>query len=42
VTQEALTQLYHTLSRMGRLANQGEVSVVLDGKSYGITEYAGE
>jgi hypothetical protein len=42
VTQEALTQLYHTLSRMGRQTNQGEVGVVLDGKYYGITDYSGE
>ncbi|HEX7447769.1 MAG TPA: hypothetical protein VF306_09505 [Pirellulales bacterium] len=39
VTHEALTQLYQTLSRMGRKANQGEVGVVIDGKYYGITEY---
>lgn len=39
VTQEALTQLYDTLSRMGRETNQGEIGVVIDGKYYGITEY---
>jgi hypothetical protein len=42
VTVEALTALYHTLSRMGRSAKQGEVGVVIDGKYYGITDYAGE
>ena len=41
VTAPALTELYHTLSRMGREANQGEIGVVIDGKDYGITEYAG-
>jgi hypothetical protein len=41
VTHEALNQLYHTLSRMGREANQGEIGVVIDGKYYGITQYAG-
>ena len=39
VSYEALNQLYHTLSRMGREANQGEIGVVIDGKYYGITEY---
>lgn len=39
VTIEALRQLYQTLSRMGREANQGEVGVVIDGKYYGITDY---
>ena len=34
--------LYHTLSRMGRQANQGEVGVVIDGKYHGITDYAEE
>jgi len=47
VAQEALTsaalgELYRTLSRMGRQANQGEIGVVIDGQYYGITEYAGE
>ena len=35
----ALTDLYRTLSRMGRDARQGEVGVVIDGKYYGITDY---
>mgnify|MGYP001561481223 CR=1 FL=1 len=39
---EALTELYRTLSRMGREANQGEIGVVIDGKYYGITQYAEE
>ncbi|MBI1915882.1 MAG: hypothetical protein HYS12_14275 [Planctomycetes bacterium] len=47
VAQEALTsaalgELYRTLSRMGREANQGEIGVVIDGQYYGITEYAAE
>ncbi len=42
VTQEALARLYQTLSRMGKEANQGEIGVVIDGKYYGITEYAPE
>ncbi len=42
LTVEALTELYRTLSRMGREANQGEVGVVIDGKYYGITDYAPE
>src|SRR6266542_1888578 len=33
----ALSELYRTLSRMGRAANQGEVGVVIDGRYYGIT-----
>jgi hypothetical protein len=40
VTTTALTELYHTLSRLGREARQGEVGVVIDGVYYGITEYA--
>jgi hypothetical protein len=40
LTIAALTDLYQTLSRMGRQAHQGEVGVVIDGKYYGITEYA--
>lgn len=40
LTIEALTQLYGTLSRMGQEANQGEIGVIIDGKYYGITEYA--
>ncbi len=40
LTSEALSELYHTLSRMGRQTNQGEIGVVIDGKYYGITEYA--
>ena len=39
VTHEALNELYSTLSRMGRDANQGEIGVVIDGKYYGITDY---
>src|SRR2546425_7181743 len=39
LTTNALAELYRTLSRMGREANQGEIGVVIDGKYYGITEY---
>jgi len=39
LTAESLTELYRTLSRMGREANQGEIGVVIDGKYYGITDY---
>lgn len=39
LTVITLTELYRTLSRMGREANQGEIGVVIDGKFYGITEY---
>ena len=42
LTMAALTELYRTLSRMGRQANQGEIGVVIDGKYYGITQYAEE
>ena|SRR5437899_2902363 len=42
VTIAALTELYKTLSRMGREANQGEIAVVIDGTYYGITEYLSE
>ena len=42
LTVAALTDLYRTLSRMGRQAKQGEIGVVIDGKYYGITEYAEE
>jgi hypothetical protein len=42
LTTDALTELYRTLSRMGRASNQGEIGVVIDGKYYGITEYAEE
>ncbi len=42
LTLPALSELYRTLSRMGREANQGEVGVVIDGKYYGITHYATE
>jgi hypothetical protein len=42
LTLDALTELYRTLSRLGREANQGEVGVVLEGKYYGITNYAEE
>ena len=41
-TTTALSELYRTLSRMGRQANQGEIGVVIDGKYYGITEYVEE
>jgi len=37
----ALADLYRTLSRMGREAKQGEIGVVIDGKYFGITDYAG-
>jgi hypothetical protein len=40
LTTAALTDLYRTLSRMGREARQGEIGVVVDGTYYGITEYA--
>lgn len=39
MTPDALSELYHTLSRMGREARQGEIGVVIDGTYYGITEY---
>jgi hypothetical protein len=42
VTKDSLTELYRTLSRMGRQANQGEIGVVIDGTYYGITEYSEE
>ena len=42
LTTNALAELYRTLSRMGRQANQGEIGVVIDGKYYGITEYMEE
>src|SRR5947209_11546988 len=42
LTSAALGDLYRTLSRMGREANQGEIGVVIDGQYYGITEYAAE
>lgn len=42
LTVPALSELYRTLSRMGREANQGEVGVVINGKYYGITSYAAE
>jgi hypothetical protein len=42
LTSAALGELYRTLSRMGREANQGEIGVVIDGKYYGITQYAGD
>jgi hypothetical protein len=42
LTADALVALYRTLSRMGREARQGEIGVVIDGKYYGITDYAGE
>ena len=40
LTKPALSDVYRTLSRMGREGNQGEVGVVIDGKYYGITAYA--
>lgn len=42
LTTVALSELYRTLSRMGREANQGEIGMVVDGKYYGITDYAAE
>ena len=42
LTTNALSELYRTLSRMGRQANQGEIGVVIDGKNYGITQYVEE
>jgi hypothetical protein len=42
LTAGALTDLYRTLSRMGRGARQGEVGTVIDGKYYGITAYSEE
>jgi hypothetical protein len=39
-TTASLRALYATLSRMGRQTKQGEVGVVIDGKYYGITQYA--
>ena len=42
LTTNTLAELYRTLSRMGREANQGEIGVVIDGKYYGITEYIEE
>ena len=42
LTMENLTELYRTLSRMGREAKQGEIGVVIDGKFYGITDYHAE
>ncbi|HEY7329796.1 MAG TPA: hypothetical protein VH592_19330 [Gemmataceae bacterium] len=42
LTAAALADLYRTLSRMGRQANQGEIGVVIDGKYYGITDYVEE
>ncbi|HZU37040.1 MAG TPA: hypothetical protein VFA18_14060 [Gemmataceae bacterium] len=42
LTVAALTDVYRTLSRMGRQANQGEIGIVIDGKYYAITQYAEE
>ena len=42
LTTNIFAELYRTLSRMGREANQGEIGVVIDGKYYGITEYIEE
>ena len=39
LTVAALTDVYHTLSRLGRETNQGEVGIVIDAKYYGITSY---
>lgn len=39
LTVPALSDLYATLSRMGRETRQGEIGVVIDGKYYGITQY---
>src|SRR5687768_18406034 len=39
LTVDSLTQLYRTLSRMGREGKQGEIGVVIGGTYYGITEY---
>lgn len=40
LTTAALTDLYGTLSRMGRETRQGEIGVVIDGVYYGITEFS--
>ena len=40
LTTAALADLYQTLSRMGREGKQGEIGVVIDGKYFGITDYA--
>jgi hypothetical protein len=40
LTQDALATLARTLRRLGREANQGEVGIVIDGRYYGITDYA--
>jgi hypothetical protein len=42
LTTNAPSELYRTLSRMGRQANQGKLRVVIDGKYYGIIEYVEE
>ena len=42
LSTNALSELSCTLSRLGRIANQGEIGVVIDGKYYGITEYVEE
>jgi hypothetical protein len=42
LTIDNLTELYRTLSCMGREAKQGEIGVVIDGKFYGITDYHAE
>lgn len=39
ITTAALSDLYRTLSRMGREGRQSEIGVVIDGKYYGITEF---
>jgi len=41
LTFDALTELYRTLSRMGKETLQGEIGVVIDGKYYGITDFTG-
>jgi hypothetical protein len=40
LTATALEELYRTISRMGRETCQGEIGIVIDGKYYGITEFA--
>ena len=40
LTVEALQVVYQQISRLGRETNQGEIGLVIDGKYYGITEFA--
>jgi hypothetical protein len=42
LTTNTRSELYRTLSRLGRRPNQSEIGVVIDGKYYGITEYVEE